>query len=71
MGSIKKKLVRSKILGMKDLPSISSHVRNLMMMLRDPDADIDEIIREIYRDQTLVAQILRLVNSGSSAFGRA
>ncbi len=64
MGDLKKRLIKRKILEMRDLPSLSKHVRNLMVMLRDPDADIDEIVLEINRDQSLVAQILRLVNSG-------
>ncbi|RMD80764.1 MAG: HDOD domain-containing protein [Lentisphaerae bacterium] len=62
--SVKKRLIKRKIMGMENLPALSKHVRNLMMMLRDPDADIDEIVREINREVSLVAQILKLVNSG-------
>lgn len=49
---------------MNNLPAPSSHVMKIMLLLRDEEVDVDELIDLLERDHSLVAQVLKLVNSG-------
>ena len=51
-------------MGMTDLPMLSGNVVQLMRMLKDPGVPVSKVIDAINKDQSLVAQILKLVNSG-------
>ena len=64
MPNILKKLTRRRIMNMPELPTLPDNVIKLMHMLRDPDVSAPDVIDEINRDHVLVAQILKLVNSG-------
>ncbi|OGV52944.1 MAG: hypothetical protein A2X49_10660 [Lentisphaerae bacterium GWF2_52_8] len=59
-----KKLLLKKIAGMTTLPTPSAHVMKVMLLLRDEEVKMGSLIATIERDQSLVAQILKLINSG-------
>ena len=63
MKNLKKLLIKRKIMGMTDLPMLSGNVVQLMRMLKDPGVPVSKVIDAINKDQSLVAQILKLVNS--------
>ncbi|NNM50977.1 MAG: HDOD domain-containing protein [Pseudomonadales bacterium] len=47
------------------LPAMSSVVQSLITSFEDPDVDIDDIARQISRDQALTAKVLRLANTAA------
>ncbi len=61
--SFEKKMLIKKIEKIDDLPVPSKHVTKIIKLLKDPDQDVTKIVHEIEQDQTLVSQILKLINS--------
>jgi HD-like signal output (HDOD) protein len=59
-----KKLLLKKISEMENLPTPSAHIMKIMLLLRDENVKMGELNSTIERDQSLVAQILKLINSG-------
>lgn len=52
------------------LPNVPDIVRELIIALKDPDADYNEIASKVSQDQTLSLKILRLVNSAHFGLSR-
>ena len=52
------------------LPNVPDVVRELIIALRDPNADYNAIAAKVAQDQTLSLKILRLVNSSHFALSR-
>lgn len=61
---VEKKLLLRKISEMKNLPTPSANMMKVMLLLRDEDVKIDALVEAIEKDQSMVAQILKLINSG-------
>lgn len=61
---IEKKMLLKKIKEMQNLPMPSANVMKVMLLLRDEDVKMYHLIPAIEKDQVLVAQILKLINSG-------
>ncbi len=59
MGSNTERLVKSIV----DLPTLPQVITTLMAMLDDPDSSVRDINNIMGKDQTLVAKMLKLVNS--------
>ena len=59
-----KKAILSKISQMSNLPTPGSSIMKVMLLLRDEDVSMPELIDAISKDQSLVARILKLINSG-------
>jgi len=64
VSSVEKKLLLAKIGQMNNLPTPSGNIMKVMLMLRDEDVRIGQLVPAIEKDQSLVAQILKLINSG-------
>ncbi len=64
VSAVEKKLLLGKISQMNNLPTPSGNIMKVMLMLRDEDVKINQLVPAIEKDQSLVAQILKLVNSG-------
>jgi HD-like signal output (HDOD) protein len=47
-----------------ELPALNFTVTKLIQMLRREDASHEEVVATVERDQALVAQVLRVINSG-------
>lgn len=62
--NVEQQIIMQKIKKTKNLPAPSEHVMKVMMLLRDENVRADELVEAISKDQSLVAQILKLVNSG-------
>ncbi len=58
-----RRLVFSKISELKNLPSPSPAIMATMALLRDKEVDIRKLVEAIERDQSLVARLLKMVNS--------
>lgn len=58
------------ILRSRGIPTLSTVVTQLFEVLNDPDSSIDQASKIIKNDQTLVAKILRLINSAAYGLGR-
>ncbi len=52
------------------IPKVPEVVRNLIIQLNDPDFDIDEIVKNVSRDQVISMKVLRLVNSAHFGLSR-
>jgi HD-like signal output (HDOD) protein len=61
---VEKKILLKKIAEMRNLPTPSVHIMKIMLLLRNENVRIDKLIEAIEPDQSLVAQILKLINSG-------
>lgn len=59
-----KKMLLQKIGQMSNLPTPSSSIMKVMLLLRDEDVSMPELIEAISQNQSLVARILKLINSG-------
>lgn len=59
-----RKMLLKKISEMKNLPVPNHHVMKVMLLLRNEEAEMSQIIEGIEKDQSLVAKILQLINSG-------
>ncbi len=55
--------LRSMVRDIQDLPTLPQVVTRIMSMMDDPDASAEDVNNVLERDPTLVAKILRLVNS--------
>lgn len=64
MSDFEKKMLFLKIRDMDDLPIPNEHVAQIIRLLQNQEARISEVVEIIEHDQTLVAQILKLINSG-------
>jgi putative nucleotidyltransferase with HDIG domain len=62
--SFEKKLLLKKIAETSDLPTPNTNMIKLVKLLRDEDTPLSSIIAAINHDQSLVAKILKLINSG-------
>jgi HD-like signal output (HDOD) protein len=49
---------------MNNLPALSANVTKVMTLLRDDSAKMESIVEALEKDVSLVAEILKLVNSG-------
>lgn len=61
---VEKKMLLRKISQMNNLPTPSGNVMKVMLLLRDEDVKVSQLVPAIEKDQSLVAQILKLINSG-------
>ncbi len=61
---IEKKILLKKIKDMDNLPSPSQNMMSLIRLFKEPELKISELIHAIEKDQSLVASILKLINSG-------
>ena len=59
-----KKIIKHKITTLSDLPAPSDSIMKIMLLLRNQNVDMEELVTEIEKTQTLVAQILKMINSG-------
>ena len=59
-----KKVLLDKVGGMTNLPTPSTTIMEIMLKLRNEDIEIRQLVSTIRRDQSLVAQILKMINSG-------
>lgn len=59
-----KKMILQKISTMTNLPTPGTSIMKVMLLLRDEDVAMRELIEAIRQNQSLVARILKLVNSG-------
>lgn len=59
-----KKFLVKKIENMDNLPVPNTHIMELMMMVRNDECEMDPLIEKIEHDQSLVAEVLKLINSG-------
>jgi hypothetical protein len=64
MTDFERKSLYIKIAEMKNLPTPSQHLKKIVNVIRNPDVSVSEIASVIEKDETLVAQILKLINSG-------
>jgi len=62
--SFERKMLLKRISEVTDLPIPNIHLLSLIRLMREENVSVKELITAIQRDQTLVAKILRLVNSG-------
>ena len=58
-----KKVLLKKISEMEDLPSLGANVTNIINLLRDQNVAINDLVDAIERDQSLVAKLLKIINS--------
>lgn len=61
---LNKDIILKKIQKMANLPSPNPAIMNIVSLFSDEDVNIYHVVEEIEKDQTLVAKILKLVNSG-------
>ncbi len=64
MGSMQQKILKEKIRHLPDLPTLSASVLLILRYLREPVYDRNKVLGALNRDQVLVAEILKLINSG-------
>ncbi len=62
--NFEKKALLDKVGKMANLPTPSGTIMEIMLKLRNEDIEIRELVPTIARDQSLVAQILKMINSG-------
>lgn len=62
--------VKDLLLQTDKLPNVPDVVRELIIALKDPDADYNAIAAKVAQDQTLSLKILRLVNSAHFGLSR-
>ena len=60
---VEKRMLFKKISEMENLPTPSDNVMKAMLLLRNKDVHVDQLVAAIEKDQSLVAQILKMVNS--------
>ena len=61
---VEKNLLMKQIMQMPNLPTPSPIIMKLVQLLRYEEVQMKEIINAIERDQSLVAQLMKLINSG-------
>jgi len=64
MDSSQKAYLKEKIRGMPGLPTLSPNVMVILGYLREKEVNYNKVLGAINRDQVLVAEILKLINSG-------
>ncbi len=60
---IERRMLLKRISEMDNLPTPSENVMKAMLLLRRSDAQVDQLAAAIEKDQSLAAQILKMVNS--------
>ena len=60
---VEKRMLFKRISEMENLPTPSESVMKAMLLLRSRDVQVDQLVAAIEKDQSLVAQILKMVNS--------
>ena len=61
---VEKQALLKSVAEIGNLPTPSPSVMKAMLLLRNDDVKLDLLVQTVERDQSLVAQILKLVNSG-------
>lgn len=64
MKDFQKVLLKNKIMNMPDLPALPSSVVTVLGYLRAEDVNLPRVSAALNKDQVLVAQVLKLINSG-------
>lgn len=64
MSDFEKKMIFIKIRDMKDLPTPNEHICKIIRLLQSNEVKIHEVVNIIEHDESLVVQILKLINSG-------
>ena len=59
---VEKRMLLKRISEMENLPTPSDSVMKVMLLLRGKEIPLDQLVPAIERDQSLVAQILKMVN---------
>jgi HD-like signal output (HDOD) protein len=62
--SFEKTLLLKRISQTTSMPAPSAHIMKVMMLLREENVRMPALVEAIERDQALVAQVLKLINSG-------
>lgn len=62
--SFERRMLENKIANMNDLPTLPVYVMKVMELMRDQNVNVHDLVNAIEHDQSLVTQILRLINSG-------
>ncbi|OGV37262.1 MAG: hypothetical protein A2020_14470 [Lentisphaerae bacterium GWF2_45_14] len=62
--SFEKKMLLKKIAETSDLPTPNAHMVRMLKLLKNENVEMSKIIHEINQDQSLVAKILKMINSG-------
>lgn len=62
--SFERRMLENKIANMNDLPTLPIYVMKIMELMRDENVKVHDLVNAIEHDQSLVTQILRLINSG-------
>lgn len=60
---VERRMLLKRISEMENLPTPSASVMKTMLLLRNEEVQMDQLIGAIEKDQSLVAQILKMVNS--------
>lgn len=64
MSDFEKKMLYMKIRDMDDLPTPNEHVSKIVRLLQSPEVKIHEVVDIIEHDESLVVQIIKMINSG-------
>jgi len=64
MIELERKMLENKIANMTDLPTLPDYLFKIMRLLKDENAGVNKLVDVIEQDQSLVSQLLKLVNSG-------
>ena len=56
-------VLKEKILGMKDLPTLTGNIIELIKAVTSDDVDMQEVIRLVKKDPVLVTKMMKMVNS--------
>jgi len=60
---VERRMLVKRISSMENLPTPSASVMKTMLLLRSEDVDMGQLVSSIEKDQSLVAQLLKMVNS--------
>lgn len=64
MENFQKKILQHKIRNLPNLPTLPASVIMTLSYLREPEVDVHKVVGAVSRDQVLLAQVLKLINSG-------
>ena len=64
MENFQKKILKHKIRNLPNLPTLPANVIMTLNYLREPEVDIRKVVAAVSRDQIILAQIMKLINSG-------
>ena len=60
---VERRMLLKRISGMENLPAPHPSVLKIISLFREDEVDVDQIVKAIEKDQTLVAQLLKMVNA--------